>query len=71
MDSQRELTFEKKPDNHTIIFVECINEKEGDSHGNIWRKNIPGIGNGRYKDPELRMTLAYLKTRKKGGGETQ
>lgn len=61
----REVAFEEKPDNCLTIFVEHMDEQEGDSHESIWRKNILGRGNSQCKDPELGMTLAYLKTRKK------
>lgn len=59
----REVALEKKPDDHLLIFVEYMNEQEGDSHGNIWRRNILGRGNSQCKDLQLAMTLAYLKTR--------
>lgn len=64
-DPWREVTSEKKPDNRPIICFECMNKQEGMSHGNTWRKNILGRVNSRCKAPELGMTLAYLKTRKK------
>lgn len=41
-----------------------MNEQEGDSHKNIWRRNILGRRNSQCKDLELGMTLAYLQARK-------
>lgn len=58
------MTFEKESDNHSIIFVECMNEPGRVIHGFDLKENILDRRNRIYEGSELGMTKAYPKTRK-------